>query len=454
MLDILQKAAALIFVLGVLIAFHEFGHFWVARKLGVKVLRFSVGFGKPLLRYQANADSPEYMLAALPLGGYVKMLDEREGEVADDELHLAFNRQSVWKRIAIVAAGPVFNLVLAVILFALMYVMGINALKPVLDEPGVNTAAYVAGVRAQDQVLAVNGNSVQSWSDFNMAMIDATISDPRVVLTLAPVESLSGSVTREAQLDTAAVNLLADKASIADLGLTLHQPQQAAIVGDVVSDSGAEAAGIQAGDEILSIEDKVIKGWGDIVDAVSDRANQTLAVTVLREGRELALSVTTQAREVNGKSVAVLGIQSQRLEHPYLFKAKYEVWESLQLGWTKTVDTSVLVIKTMVQLITGQASIKNISGPITIADYAGKSAKIGLAYLIGLMAGVSVSLGILNLMPVPILDGGHLLYYMVELVKGSPVSERVMLIGQQFGLAVLLMLMSLAFYNDINRIIG
>lgn len=455
MLDILQKAAAFVFVLGVLIAFHEFGHFWVARKLGVKVLRFSVGFGKPLLRYQANADSPEYVLAALPLGGYVKMLDEREGEVKAEELPFAFNRQNVWKRIAIVAAGPVFNLALAVVFFACVFMVGIPSLKPVVAKPAEQTAAFKAGLQDKDIVTAVNGKSVGSWSALRLAMVAEAVDGGALKLTIQSADN----DTRTLNLNLGEESLLKEEGdALKRVGLSIWQPAFPAVLGAISKDMPAQRAGLQAGDHIITFDGVNVSDWAHLVELIRARPakkvllhyrpeNETLLETV-----ELTLAaVETEGSEVVGRLGAGPQVEGDPYED-YRTVTQYGFVDAIIAGADKTWNMSVLTVKVMFKLITGQASLKNISGPLSIAQYAGETAEVGLIFLIDFMAVISVSLGVLNLLPIPILDGGHLLFYVAELVKGSAVSERAMLIGQQLGIILLGLMMCVAFYNDLTRI--
>jgi regulator of sigma E protease len=455
MLDLLQKAAAFVFVLGVLIAFHEFGHFWVARKLGVKVLRFSVGFGKPLLRYQANADSPEYVLAALPLGGYVKMLDEREAEVKPEELHLAFNRQNVWKRIAIVAAGPMFNLVLAIIFFAGVFMVGIPSLKPVVASPAVKTVAFMAGLQDKDIVTAVNGQRVDTWSALRLALVAEAVDGGELQLSITGADN----DFRELRLDLGKESLLKEEGdALKRIGLSVWQPAFPAILGTISEGLPAQLAGLRSGDEITSFDGVNVNDWAHLVELIRARPSKKILLNYRSENNtsmkatELTLA---KVKAGSGEYIGRLGagplIEGDPYEE-YRTVTEYGFLDAVIAGTAKTWNMSVLTLKVMFKLVTGQASLKNISGPLSIAQYAGETAQTGLIYLIHFMAVISVSLGVLNLLPIPILDGGHLLFYVVELVKGSAVSERVMLIGQQLGIVLLGLMMCVAFYNDLTRI--
>lgn len=455
MLDLLQKALAFAFVLGVLIAFHEFGHFWVARRLGVKVLRYSVGFGKPLLRYQSNADSPEYVLAALPLGGYVKMLDEREGPVPPEDEHLAFNRQSVWKRIAIVAAGPIFNLVLAVLLFTWVFMLGIPSLQAVIAQPDTDSIAAQAGLQAGDIVVAVNKEKVPSWSSFSMAIVSEAVG--RESLDIYYQRSGSEYMTTLALGEESILKNEGDV--LGGMGFSIWKPHvhPPAILGDVIVNMPAGKAGLKKGDQILRFDGRDVEDWGGLVDKIQSRPNQRVSLLVKsHNGIETTVSVSLiSVKNKMGKDVGYLGASPLKDAYEsYRTKVQYVFFDALIQGVKETWNRSILAVKVIGQLITGQASVKNISGPLSIAQYAGESAEIGWVYLLNFMAAISVSLGVLNLLPVPVLDGGHLLFYGIELLKGSPVSDKTMLGAQQIGMLALLLLMGLAFYNDITRIFG
>ncbi|MGM0562744.1 MAG: RIP metalloprotease RseP [Pseudomonadota bacterium] len=454
MLDLAYKAAVFVAVLGLLIAFHEFGHFWVARRLGVKVLRYSIGFGRPLWRYQARPDSPEYVIAAIPLGGYVKMLDESEGEVAEAERHLAFNRQPLKKRFAIVAAGPLANLLLAAILYAATFAIGINSLRPVIDTPAENTAAAQADLQRGDIITAVAGEAVDSWQDLRMTLLDRAIEQERLALE---VNRDGARRTVSLPLGASGNLLKVEGDPVAVLGFSLWEPQIPAVLDRVIADSPAARAGLESGDRIVSVEGRPVNHWADMVDVLQARPGEPTAIQLQRKGQALDLVLTPERAESPSGPIGRIGVTPVVEGDPYTAYRTLErrgPVDALVGGVEKTAQMSLFTVKMLWQMITGNASLKHISGPLTIADLAGDFARYGIVPLLQFMAVISVSLGVLNLLPVPVLDGGHLVYYTIEAIKGSPVSERTLVWGQQFGLVLLAGLMTLAIYNDLSRIFG
>jgi regulator of sigma E protease len=428
--------------LGVLVLFHELGHYLVARWCGVRVLRFSVGFGRPLLRH-TSANGTEWVLAAFPLGGYVKMLDENEGEVAENELHLAFNRKSVGQRFAIVAAGPIFNLLLAVFLYWGLYMVGSEELRPFMaPTEAAGSPAKAAGVQPGDLVLSVDGDEVKSWQDLRWILLQHAIDRSEVRLQVRTAQG--ETALRALDLSGFSLDNTGNEDAIFLMGL---QAQYPAIVDRVVDEGAAAAAGLRNGDEIRAIDGKAIASSAEAIELVSGSPGQARVFTVLRAGSELDFTVTPGTRQLeDGKSVGFIGVF-------FSSYVRYGPGSALTHAVRLTWETSALSLKSIGQMITGRISLKNVSGPITIADFAGRSARHGLPSFLRFLAFISISLGILNLLPVPVLDGGHLLYYAVEFIKGGPLSVRVMEMGQKIGLTLLLMLMAFAFYNDISRLI-
>ncbi|MDR2238957.1 MAG: RIP metalloprotease RseP [Zoogloeaceae bacterium] len=440
--------------LGLLIVVHEAGHFLVARWCNVKVLRFSLGFGKPVLSRRVGRDGTELALAAFPLGGYVKMLDEREGEVAETELPRAFNRQSVGKRFAIVLAGPVANFLLAICMYWVLFVHGVEEPKPLLDAPVAASLAERAGFQAGDLVRSIDGKAVVSWQELRWQLLQGAVA--RATLTLEVVDRGEETIFRRLDLSSlGAADLEGDVVQV--IGLHLFRPHLPPVIGEVTAGSAAEQAGLRPGDRILSIDGAPIESWSQLVSIVSNAAGRPLPVRAEREGAQIALTVTPAEADDQGKRVGRIGvsIREEGIDRAALMTTvKYGLFPSLGKAVSQTWETSAFSLRMLGRMVVGEISWKNLSGPVTIADYAGQSARLGLAYYIKFLALISISLGILNLLPIPLLDGGHLMYYIVEIIKGRPVSERTMEIGQQIGLALLAMLMAFAFYNDINRLVS
>ena len=454
-MSLLDYLIPFIGALAILIVIHELGHFLVARWCGVKVLRFSLGFGKVLASVRAGRDGTEWTISAFPLGGYVKMLDEREGEVAEHELPRAFNRQPVGKRFAIVAAGPLANLLLAVVLYWGLFSTGSEELRPRIAAPAAASPAMSAGLIAGDSIELVDGDAVRSWQELRWLLLKHAIDGETIMLgvrsegsqTLAerPI-SLSGLSIDEAGEDL-----------VKQIGMAPYRPPIPAEIGRVADDSPAALAGIRSGDRVLAIDDRPVSDWVDLVRMVRDSEGRSLAFLLDRAGERILVDVVPRTEEVDGQQVARIGVAVRdrpELREAMFVTVRYGALEGLWKAVRQTWETSVLSVSVIGKMIFGDVSWKNISGPVTIADYAGQSAQLGLSHYLKFLALISISLGVLNLLPIPILDGGHLLYYMIEIIKGGPIPERIMEIGQQVGMAVLLMLMGFAFYNDINRLIS
>ena len=448
----------LLVTLGLLITFHEYGHFMVARRFGVRVLRFSVGFGRPLWSRRGK-DGTEYVVAAFPLGGYVKMLDEREGEVAPSERAQAFNRKSVGSRIAIVAAGPVFNLVFAVLAFWLMFLVGIPETRPVIG--AVDGLAAEAGIEPGDAIVAVDDRDTRTWSHAILELIAHGLDREAVEVT---VEDADGVQSRH-WLDLTRLGPdFSEEKTLEAIGIEPWRLAVPAVVGTVTEGSPAETAGLRPGDRIVEIGGEPIEGWQGIGRQVQEqgRANEPLPVTVERDGQRLELGVAPR-KESDGlfSSRLILGVTNAEID-PEQRATLERAAIVLRLGPLEALPAAVRetwrltgsTLGLLGRMITGSASVRNLSGPISIAQFANTSATAGLSHFLFFLGAISLSLGILNLLPIPVLDGGHLLYYLIELVKGSPVSEQAQIAGQYFGLIALAGLMSLAFVNDILRLIG
>ncbi len=457
LLSILYNIFAFVAAIGILVTIHEFGHYWVARKSGVKVLRFSVGFGKPLWIKKGGVDQTEYALSAIPLGGYVKMLDEREGPVDTDEIHRAFNQQSVGKRFAIVFAGPALNFLFAIIAYALMYMSGVSGIKPYIgeiDNPGV---AHTAGLQKKDLILSINGIETLSWEKARLTLLQQAIDGVDLHLQVQGEDFQ----LREVTLNMEDQAILQDEMSdiLEQIGISMWRPAIPPTIDEVLADGAAEAAGLMAGDNIVSLNGRVVSDIYQWVDMIRSQAGQTLDLIVLREGRRVALKITPKLKQQDGESYGFIGVKNvvvipEEIRQKLRVVEKYSFFGAGLEAIDKTWQMSALTLKVLGRLIIGEASLKNLSGPITIAKYAGLSARIGLESFFSFLAIISISLGVLNLLPIPMLDGGHLFFYLIEIIKGSPVSEAVESVGQRIGLAILMMLMTIAIYNDILRLVS
>lgn len=453
MIDLAYKVAAFLVTLGVLVVFHELGHYVVARWCGVKVLRFSIGFGRIIASRRVGPDQTEWALSAIPLGGYVKMADEREGDVAPEDLARAFNRQNVWRRIAIVAAGPVANLLLAVVLYAGMFMAGIPGQRALLAEPEPATAAAAAGVRGGDLVVALDGDAVQSWQDLRWRLLRAQGRDA-VALAVTKKDARAGDAPVTRTLPLAGLKP-ADWEGNATSVLGLRPDLGVPLVAEVVPGKPAARAGLLKGDRIIAIEDRAMRSPGDVAQTTNASAGVPLVFRIERGGSAIDVAVTPEAAEQGGKTIGLAGLRlnvDPEVGKLLAVTVRFGVLDAFVQGARKTWELSVFTLKMLGRIVTGEASVRNISGPLTLADFAGQSAQAGILVFVGYLALISISLGVLNLLPVPLLDGGHLLYYFAEIVKGSPVSDRVFEVGQRIGMAMLAVLMALALFNDFSRL--
>jgi len=452
--DMVIKLLSFLLAIGILVSVHEFGHFWVARRLGIKVLRFSIGFGRPLWQWRGQRDATEYVIAAIPLGGYVKMLDEREGEVDRAEVHRAFNRQSLPVRSAVVVAGPLFNFIFAIVAFWAVLMLGETGLRPLVGQVESGSIAYQAGLRAGDEILAVDGVATPTWGLVVQELAAASVDEEVLQVKVRGSDGLQ--VVRG--LDAA---LFGDLAETPDLlkhiGMQPERPRVPPVFGNVLSGEPAELAGIRSGDRIIEVDGEPIDAWSDWVSYVQERPQQPIDLLIERAGMSIELTLTPAAVQRGERTIGRIGASNQPVEgllERYRVEYRLGPLEALSSAVSRTGEYSLLTLKVIWRIFTGQASIQNLSGPFTIADAAGKTASYGLVYFLKFLAIVSISLGVLNLLPIPVLDGGHLLYFALEAVRGGPLPESWLLQGQKIGLLLLAALMALAFYVDIQRFFG
>lgn len=456
----LTSIAAFVFAIGVLIAFHEYGHYWVARRCGVKVLRYCIGFGKPLWMRRGGDDQTEYVIAAIPLGGYVKMLDEREGEVDEKEVHRAFNRQPVSKRIAIVAAGPLFNFIFAIFAYALMYVVGVPGIKPIIGEVKEQSIAYDAGLRTQDEIIKVDGERTVTWGSARMEMLQAALQNDTITIEVGNSTSSNNNPekiqTRKFVLPVSGISTENKQGRLfTELGLQPYRPPIPAVMGKLSADGAAERDGLRPGDTIISANGQAISDWVAWVNVVRASPGKALELEISRGGVTEQLKLTPDPLETEEGIIGRIGALPEPVEYPKELQTveQHSPWSAFSTAAIKTWQMSVLTLKMIGNMLIGEVSVKNLSGPITIATYAGYTASEGLPTFLSFLAIVSISLGVLNLLPIPLLDGGHLLFYLVEVVRGNALSEETQLRMQHIGIVLLGCLMVLAFYNDIHRLL-
>ncbi len=449
-MSVLHTVVWFLVAIAILVVVHEFGHYLAARLAGVKVLRFSLGFGKPLFSRRFGRDQTEWALAALPFGGYVKMLDEREGEVPAAEAHRSFNRASVWRRIGIVAAGPIANFLLAIVFYWALFLHGMPAMKPLIGEPPGGTPAAQAGLVSGDEIRRVNGADTPSFQDLRLELLRAGVAGDPLALELADGRSVRLDAP---PMDTE--NLERD--TLRPLGIVRYDPEIDPVIGEVLPGGAAARAGFQSGDRLIAANGEAVATWQDWVNLIRQHPSQSLRIEYEREGKMRELTVVPDTVDENGQRVGKIGAGPKvdpSLMDDLMTEVRYGPVEALGRGAEKTWDMSLFTLEMMGRMVLGQVSWKNLSGPLTIADYAGQSATLGWISFVGFLALVSVSLGVLNLLPVPLLDGGHLMYYVAEVLTGRPVSERTMEIGSRVGMMLLLLLMSFALFNDLQRLIG
>jgi regulator of sigma E protease len=452
-MSLLHTVVAFIVALGLLIVVHEYGHYLIARLCGVKVLRFSVGFGRALVTWRRGPDQTEWVVAAIPFGGYVKMLDEREGPVEPREAARAFNRQSVWRRLAIVVAGPVANFLFAIAVYAGLFMYGLPEARPVLGAPPPDSVAAAAGLRVGDTVRAVEGEAITTWQELRWRVLQSALQ--RAPLRLEVLDD-KGHL-RDAVLDLRsfpADDVESD--ALERVGLRLYRPPLEPVLGQVVPGGAAERAGLAPGDRILLADGRPVRSWEELVGAVQARPDMPLSLKIERGGTTQTLEVVPASVSAGQKRIGRIGAAPQvpaAHAEKMLIRVQHGIAESVWKGMLKTGDIAVFSLKMLGKMLLGELSWKHLSGPVTIADFAGQSAQMGWVSYLTFLALISISLGVLNLLPIPLLDGGHLMYYAIEIVKGTPVSERAMELGQRVGLALLLVMMAFAFYNDLNRLL-
>jgi len=451
-MTILSYVLAFLFAIGVLVAVHEYGHFWMARRCGIRVLRFSIGFGKRLWT-RTDRLGTEYAISAIPLGGYVKLLDEREGPVPSQDLSAAYNRKPVWQRILVLLAGPFANFLFAAVAYWILFVAGVPALKPVLGEITPDSMAARAGLVSGEEIVAVEGSATASREAVLLAIIDRLMESRSIELELRTPEGATRSVPLRIEGDTRP--LTEPGALLTGLGFEFWYPEIPAVVGKIVPGSPAARAGLEVGDRIVAVGEEPVADFPALVKIVQPQPGQTLEFAIERAGARLDVPIEVEAQREGERLVGRIGVQPAApgaVPEEMRTRERYGPVDSVGRAVGKTWDMSVLTLRLLWNVGTGDVSVKNLSGPINIAEYAGFSARQGILAFLSFLAVVSVSLFVLNLLPIPILDGGQIVYQVAELVKGSPLSERAQAVGQRIGIFLLLVLMSFAFYNDLSRL--
>jgi len=454
MMSIINSLFFFVIAIGVLVTVHEFGHFIVARGLGVKVLRFSVGFGKALWSWRRSGDETEYVIATLPLGGYVQMLDEREGPVDPSERHRAFNRKPVATRFAIVVAGPLFNFVFAVAAYWLVFVLGVTGMKPLIGNVLPDSLAAASGFQTGDLIERVGGRETPTWNSALVTLLDRSLEHAPVNVEVLDAEHLP----RDRLLDFRDMGPTVDRNDLLHaIGIEPYRPLLAPVIGQIEPGGAADQAGFAVGDRVVNVDGQSVSTWEEWVDYVRAHPEQTLSVEVERNGTRTTISVrparvTTAEGEIGriGAGVRV----PEHLEEDLQAVERYSPLGALGIAVQRSWDMSAMTLRMLWEMVVGEVSVTNLGGPIRIAQYAGYTASVGAVQFIGFLALISISLGVLNLLPVPVLDGGHLLYYLIEMVKGAPLSEKIQQIGQRIGIALLVMVMVFALYNDLAHLFG
>ena len=448
-MSVLINIIGLLLALGILVTVHEYGHFWVARRNGIKVLRFSVGFGQPLYRWY-DKHGTEFAIAWIPLGGYVKMLDEREAPVAEVDKHQEFMSKTPLQRIAVASAGPIANFLFAILAFALLYSIGVKGLVPLVDQPPVDTPAAEAGFERGDLIRSVDGEAVDTWREVNLALARRVGDTGEIgfqVIRGNEERYLNVAVDRWMSRES-------DPNPMVSLGLYPRRPDVAPTIGQVFPGEAGEAAGLQVGDRIERVDGQVIEKWLDWVELIQLNGGRSISVEIVRDGRTMVLDVTPRIREVDGKSQGFIGVGAKPFEWPedQITTQRVMPWTGVWLGLQDTWEMVGLSFDMLRKMLTGHVSVEQIGGPITLAQLAGDAVQGGLESFVRILAFISISLGVVNLLPIPVLDGGHILFYSIEGLRGKPLSERTQMIATQVGLMLIVGLMMVAFFNDIGRL--
>ena len=451
--EILQAIVFFVISVGVLITFHEFGHFWVARFFNVKILRFSIGIGRSIYAKRFGKDQTEFSIGLLPLGGYVKMLDDREGEVTEEEKKREFNSKPIWQRFCIVLAGPIFNFIFAIFIYSIIYSIGVNALKPIIGDIEPSSISEKFGFVKGQEILAINGTKTPTWPTAIDSLVKHTIFGNTVNIV---VESNGKKQNLSLDLSKIKIDKISDGNLLNELGLSAIKLKIPPIIGMIEENGPAEASRLLKNDKIIAVNGNLIESWDEWVSIIQQNPNELLNTEVLRNDVLVYIQLTPENFQADGTNIGRIGAGpsiSDDLYDSYFTLEQYSLHLAILRAFDKTWEMSVLTLKVLAKIITGDAAVKNLSGPISIAKYAGQSASIGMIAFLTFLAIVSVSLGVLNLLPIPLLDGGHLVYYIIEFITGKPVSDSIQIVGQQIGLVLLLGLMGIALYNDFSRLL-
>ena len=453
--EILQAIVFFVISVGVLITFHEFGHFWVARFFNVKILRFSIGIGRSIYAKRFGKDQTEFSIGLLPLGGYVKMLDDREGEVTEEEKKREFNSKPIWQRFCIVLAGPIFNFIFAIFMYSIIYSIGMNALKPIIGDVEPSSISEESGFVKGQEILAINGIKTPTWPTVVDSLVSNIVSEN--IVSIDVINADGDKQALNLNLSNISIDEIADGNLLNKLGLSIVKFELPAVIGEIEKNSPAEASRLLKNDRIIAINSNLINSWGELVEIIKGNPGEYLNVEILRDETLINIQLKPENYQLDDENIGRIGVRpaiNNDLYDSYYALEQYSIHLAILRAFHKTWEMSVLTLKVLAKMITGDVSVKNLSGPISIAKYAGQSASIGMTQLLTFLAIVSISLGVLNLLPIPLLDGGHLVYYVIEFITGKPVSDSIQITGQQIGLVLLLGLMGLALYSDFVRLLG